>query len=525
MNTPVNILMVAAENDALPGGKIGGIGDVVRDVPPALAERGCEVIVITPAYGFLAALPGARRLAVLEVGFSGMSQHVDLYEVPARHPHAGVRHIVADHPLFSACGSGSIYCDDPPDAPFATDATKFALFCAAVAEATVQGVFGEPDVLHLHDWHAALLLMLRRFHPAFRRLQEIRSVYTIHNLALQGVRPFTGHPSSLVSWYPGLAYDAGLLGDPRWPNCVNPMAVGIRLADAVHAVSPTYAEEIIHASAVATRGYYGGEGLEADLQAARDEGRLFGILNGCEYPTERPAPAPDWAELLGLLRTQVLRWAGTEGVLPAAHFIAHAHLNKWTDRRPGVILTSVSRITDQKMRLLRQADQNGRPALEGILDVLGERGVYLLLGSGDPDDEAFLTATSARFANFIFLRGYSDVVAEALYALGDLFLMPSSFEPCGISQMLAMRAGQPCLVHHVGGLKDTVQDGVNGFAFTGTSLTDQAQRLVETCRAALELREQQPARWAEIGQAAAAARFLWADSVAAYIDKLYRVGR
>jgi starch synthase len=88
--------------------------------------------------------------------------------------------------------------------------------------------------------------------------------------------------------------------------------------------------------------------------------------------------------------------------------------------------------------------------------------------------------------------------------------------------MLAMRAGQPCLVHHVGGLKDTVQDGVNGFAFTGSSLTEQATRLVETFEKTLELHETQPERWAQIRQAAAAARFSWQDSVAAYIEKLYQ---
>lgn len=521
MDSSLNILMVAAENDALPGGKVGGIGDVVRDAPPALAELGCTVTVIIPAYGFLAGLPGARRITALEVGFAGTSHRVELYEVPARQPKHGVRHIVADHPLFSACGAGRIYCDDPLGAPFATDATKFALFCAAVSEAVIQDVFGHLDVLHLHDWHAAFLLILRRFHPAFRTLHDIRSVYTVHNLALQGVRPFSGHPSSLDAWYPGLVYSRDLLADPRWPDTVNPMAVGIRLADAVHAVSPTYAEEILHSSAVVSRGYYGGEGLEEDLHTARDQGRLIGILNGCEYPETIP-PAPDWPELPSRLQAQVLRWAGTQAVLSPTHFIAHARLRDTTAQRPGTILTSVSRITDQKVRLLGQTDDQGRTALEDILEALGDRGIYLFLGSGDLDFERFLTATSANYANFIFLRGYSEAAAQALYAAGDLFLMPSSFEPCGISQMLAMRAGQPCLVHHVGGLKDTVQDGVNGFAFTGSSLTEQATQLVETFKRTLELHETKPERWTEIREAAAAARFSWQDSVAAYIEKLYQ---
>lgn len=524
MSTPLNILMVAAENDALPGGKVGGIGDVVRDVPPALARRGCKVTVITPSYGSLATLPGERRVGALAVGFGGSSQRVELYEVPGRQTHEGVRHWVADHPQFAACGSGRVYCDDPPTSPFATDATKFALLCAAVAEAVVQDMFGPLDILHLHDWHAAFLLILRRYHPAFRSLHDIRSVYTMHNLALQGVRPFGGHPSSLTAWYPGLIYDPGTLADPRWPNCVNPMAVGIRLADAVHVVSPAYAEEILYPSAVAIRGYYGGEGLEGDLHAARSEGRLFGILNGCEYPSESATPVLEWPALKTLLQDQVLRWAGSSANLSTAHFIAHARLSTWTDRRPKTILTSISRITDQKVRLLRQPDDRGRPALEGVLEALGDRGVYLFLGSGDPDFENFLTATSARFPNFVFLRGYSEAVSNALYGAGDLFLMPSSFEPCGIGQMLAMRAGQPCLVHHVGGLKDTVQDGETGFAFTGGSLIEQATRLVEKLRYTLNLRENKPERWETIRRAAAAARFSWDSSVNAYIEQLYRPG-
>jgi hypothetical protein len=153
---------------------------------------------------------------------------------------------------------------------------------------------------------------------------------------------------------------------------------------------------------------------------------------------------------------------------------------------------------------------------------VGPGGVYLLLGSGDPAYERFLTTVSARYDNFVFLRGYSDELSQALYGAGDLFLMPSSFEPCGISQMLAMRAGQPCLVHHVGGLKDTVRDGVNGFAFTGANLEEQVERLKAACGAALAVRRNEPKRWAAIRDAAANARFSWQDSIDQYLDCLYQ---
>ncbi|MEI2419487.1 glycogen/starch synthase, partial [Arthrospira platensis SPKY2] len=113
----------------------------------------------------------------------------------------------------------------------------------------IQGHCPKPDVIHLHDWHAALFLLLRAYHPAYGSLRTTRCVFTIHNLALQGIRPLEGDPSSLHEWFPGLHYPHAVVADPRWSNCVNPMAVGIRLADAVHAVSPSYAVEILRPSA------------------------------------------------------------------------------------------------------------------------------------------------------------------------------------------------------------------------------------------------------------------------------------
>ena len=112
--------------------------------------------------------------------------------MPGRQAVSGVRHWVLDHPLFSPCGKGRIYCDDPAGRPFATDAGKFALFCIAAAEAIVEAAFGKIDVLHLHDWHSAFLLILRQYNPVYKALKPMRCVFTIHNLALQGIRPFSG---------------------------------------------------------------------------------------------------------------------------------------------------------------------------------------------------------------------------------------------------------------------------------------------------------------------------------------------
>ncbi len=283
-----HILMIAAENGALPGGKIGGIGDVVRDVPLALAKLGCTVSVLTPGYGKFAALPGAQLKQLLTINFGGKPQTVELFHLSQTGNHENVQHYVIEHPLFSVCGVGKIYCDDPPDRPFASDASKFALFCSAVAEAIEVSALGDIDVLHCHDWHSAFLLILRQYMPNYQILQKLHCVYSIHNLALQGIRPFRGDESSLEAWFPELFYDAALLGDPRWTNCVNPTASAIRLADTVHTVSPSYAKEILQPSD-ASIGYYGGEVLEKDLNKANTEQRLFGILNGCEYPEQDQA--------------------------------------------------------------------------------------------------------------------------------------------------------------------------------------------------------------------------------------------
>jgi starch synthase len=300
------------------------------------------------------------------------------------------------------------------------------------------------------------------------------------------------------------------------------MAAGIRMADAVHTVSPSYAEEILTPSRKPRR-FSGGEGLEEDLQAAKKENRLFGILNGCDYPETRPTPVDSFQEFLTRLRDHTLRWSGTARAVAAAHFLAYARLTE-LDRlseRPTVILTGIGRVVAQKVMLLREAGTDGKSGLQAILEALGQRGLYIFLGEGDPAYEQFMTEMSARFENFVFLNGYSDECAGALYAHGDLFLMPSSFEPCGIGQMLAMRDGQPCVVHAVGGLKDTVEHGVTGFRFSGDTVAEQIDHFVQTTLEAIDLKRQHPETWENIRQNASSSRFRWKDSLQQYIEKLY----
>ncbi len=480
-----------------------------------MAAEGWDVSVATPSYGTLHRLPDTRILTTIDVDFRGDSYSVGVWEVPS--DSFGVRNIVFEHRFFSEHGSGLIYVGDHDQRPYANDADKFAFYAAAAA----QWIFASerlPDVVHVHDWHAAFYLLLTNFAERFRHLKDIRTVFTIHNLSYQGIRPISGDESSLQAWFHGIHFDYGQIADPRYHDCVNPMAAAIRLADRVSTVSPTYAEEICRPTDPA-KGFIGGEGLEEDLISARAEGRLAGVLNGCYYdvPLGR---RPGWQRLLGMMQTQLEAWR-VEKPSDEAHVLALERLVRLPKRRPTHVITSVGRLVAQKATLLLHEFEDGKSALQRIAANVENKGVILLLGSGDPQLEERLLQQARDIPNLIFLRGYSEDLAAPLYHGGDLFLMPSSFEPCGISQMLAMRSGQPCVVHGVGGLKDTIEDDETGFVFDGESVREQAGNFVRRTAYAIGLRASDPIRWQEICRAAATRRFDWQASARQTIQTLY----
>jgi starch synthase len=516
---------MAAENDSLPGAKVGGVADVVRDIAPALGDLGHQVSVVLPSYGFLHKVPGAGWIAGIVFSFRGMSHQAHIYQVPPKIRHPNVTHYVIDHPFFAAehseTGQYQIYVHDPDDQPFFTDGSRFACFCSAAAAALVLEAIPRADVIHLHDWHTALVALLRRYHPACAPLQKIRTVFTIHNLALQGVRPLAGSSSSLSAWFPDISWHWLDVADPRWPDACNLMACGIRLADRVHTVSPSYAEEICRPDDLPR--FHGAQGLQAVLAHENDTGNLTGILNGCEYPENRQPPVMEMPEMFRSFQRRIMQWSAGRQTVSSADFIANHNLSGLLQRRnrPKLVLCSVTRLTEQKVLLMRRGQDTGMPAIARILTALENDGVYVLLGNGHDAFVQFFTQLQAGFPNFIFLHGFSDQAARTLYANGDLFLMPSSFEPCGIGQMLAMRDGQPCVVHAVGGLRDTVTHGVNGFCFGGGDLDDQAQNFVETACQAIELFKSDPDKWQQIKNNAAAARFSWQHAAQQYVEKLY----
>lgn len=532
-----HVVLVAAENGALAGAKVGGVADVILEVPRALATSAIDVTVLTPSHGFLHESNDAERLTTIDFDFAGRTHTATLYLATATAPgetsggDGQIRQLIVDHPILATDEKGKLYLADPSDRPFARDSTRFACFCAACAAIINHGpgLERDVDVLHLHDWHTGYLAILRHS-GLFPKLAGIRTVFTIHNLAFQGVRPIRDDESSFLAWFHDIEPNADIIGDPRWPWCVNPLAAAVRLCDAIHVVSPSYAQEIQRPDNVEAGPGTGGCGLEQLLIDANAQRRLSGILNGCHYhdkddnknadPRADSASRLNWATLRSMLRKAVDQQL--VGDADGARARIDQVLSNIATTGPAPIVTSVGRIADQKTGLLLQNVDGDMLAIDALLHALGAQGLLIMLGSGDSEMESALGAVAMRHDNFLFLRGFSETLADALYRSGDLFLMPSTFEPCGISQMLAMRAGQPCLVHSVGGLKDTVRHRVNGFAFGADTRATQAKAMVDAADACFtRYRNGSYQDWQRLSQAARAARFEWSETIDQYISKLY----
>ncbi|HLX11230.1 MAG TPA: glycogen/starch synthase [Bacteroidota bacterium] len=516
----LHVVLVAAENAALKGGKEGGMGDVIQGLSKALTVKGVKVTVITPSYGFLHTQNPSTFVETISFTFRGEEYSGELWKVNEA---GDCMQLLFEHPEIRG---NPLYYDDPSDTPFARDATKFALFCSAVGT-YLKGI-KKPFTLHLHDWHTANLFMLAELHPDFTFLRELPTLFTIHNLSIQGTRPMMGNPSSLETWFPELFHETGWISlwkDPRYADaCYTPMAAGIRFADKVNTVSPSYAEEILKPSD-GESGLVRGEGLEEFLQNAAAGKRLFGILNGIDYPNrERVDESPSTQNktlLFQKITSEVRKWISATS---DADVIAECEdilfrLGRLQTDGTGMVLTSVGRIVDQKVRLFLQRGSGGDAAIESILESLEERkGALIVLGSGDTWFEGAFRAVAKASRRFVFINRYSSSLADALYLHGDLFLMPSLYEPCGISQMLAMRESQPCLVHRTGGLKDTVRNMETGFTFEGENPQEMADAFATSLKNALELFSNNKSRWQQICANARKQRFTWEVAAERYLE-------
>ena len=502
-----NFLFVAAENDAIADCKAGGMGDVVRDVPRQISEHGDKVHVIVQSYSRLHQVGIFKT--TLNVELRGMVYNAELYEVKPKKEFPNIVHYVIHHPEIEAGDIAHIYHNDPEE-PFYTDAIKYFIFCAVVAEAVKKGAFGRLDDEHLHDWHSSLLLFLREYHKDYKVLKEIRFVYSIHNLAIQGIRPFRDNYSSVENWFPQVKIDYKKLMDYRYQECINLMAVGIRFADAVHTVSPSYKEDVMKPSSPPE--FIGGEGLEMDLQKANTEGRLIGILNGCNYKNINQ-------EEKGFIYRNTVKalfkWLQEESKKYKADFLAHTgeKIMDFVDNRPEFIVSSVARLTEQKFYFFMRSPEAFVEILKKLESI---NGIFMLLGTGAPEYEELFRKLSYEHKNFVFTNGQSEKLIDSIYLESNLYFMPSLFEPCGISQMLSMRNGNPCLVHHTGGLKDTVADMKTGFSFDGNTYEEKIKNMLKAFDDILELYQNDKATWKKIQASAKRMRFTWKKSVDAY---------
>lgn len=507
-----NFLFVSAENDAIAKCKAGGMGDVVRDVPRQIAALGDQVHVVTPAYSRLHL--GATKIQDLTFSYRGSKYTAEVYKVKPKKELDLITHYVIHHPEIQSGNIAHIYFNDP-DQPFFTDACMFSLFCIAVAQAIKDEVFGKLNVVHLHDWHTSLLLFLKTYHPHYKALQDIRYVYSIHNLAIQGIRPFNNNYSSLGVFYPEVTLDIETLKDPRYPDCINLMAVGIKLADMVHTVSPSYKEDIMCPSDFPH--FVGGEGLDQFLRDANTENRLVGILNGCNYKNINKVE--HGAFYVNAIQA-IFEWLQLPGKQYKAGFLIHTgeKIVKLIKEPPVFVCASVARLTEQKFYFYKKYPE----VLNAILTALKKvGGIYALLGTGSPEYEELLHQVSYEHENFVFFNGQSEEVIDSIYTESNLYLMPSLFEPCGISQMLAMRNAQPCLVHHTGGLIDTVQHLETGFAFEGYTIEEKRDNFIKVFSEALDTYFNDQTLWKSICKKAKAQRFTWERSVKQYYSELY----
>ncbi len=472
--TTMKVLFLAAE--VAPFAKAGGLADVTGALPKALAERGMDVRVVMPKYNKIDVHAHHIEATPLRyaIPFDEGSHLVRVFRGSL--PGSTVPVYFLDHPHYE--GAGDIYYQDVTNAAeqHVLQVERFLFFCAAALRLLPE-LGWQPDILHAHDWHAALAPWLAHSKGADAHLRSMASVYTIHNLALQG-----GVGAARFRELIAPIVDDGSLGT-KAGGTVNITKVGLRAVDMITTVSPSYAREILQPEF--------GCGLDGVLRERRQ--RLVGILNGIDTSTFDPAhdaliQRRYSANRLGDKTTNTLALKKALGIT-----------------NPGPVFGFISRLTEQK----------GVELICTIIPELVHLGCgVVVLGAGEPALEARMTAQARRFPNAVSARiGFDVHLAQRIYAGSDFFLMPSKYEPCGLGQMIAMRYGTIPIVRAVGGLRDTVQESPhgNGFVFEEYS----AAALAAACHRALDAFHN-GAEWSALQRRAMRQDFSWNTSAAAY---------
>ncbi len=474
----LKILVLAAE--VVPFAKTGGLADVAGTLPKAIHALGHDVRVAMPRYGRIDAKQFKLRqvLPTFDVPLHRSTEPASLLETTFGD---GVPVYMVDN---------AKYFDREGIYMYADDADRFIFFCRAILEA-LKHLEWQPDVIHCHDWHTAIVPnWLRTTFGDDPFFANTATVYTIHNLAYQGIFGYR------VLEIAGLD-DWGFLYHPEMADLnevVDLMARGIYWADVVNTVSETYAQEIL------TPEY--GEQLDPILRDRRD--RLFGILNGIDYETASPETDPHIA----------VQYSQSSLNRRSENKLALQQESNLLEDPDVPLIGMISRLTDSK----------GLDILADVIDHILDLGLqFVAMGTGEQHYHNLLSRMVQQYPKqaAVFLT-FNTPLSHRIFAGSDMFLMPSRFEPCGTNQMIAMRYGSVPIVHGTGGLADTVTD-LDPAAGRGTGFVfekyDRWALFAAIVRAAETFKN--PETWRQIQLGGMQADFSWTQSARKYVD-LYR---
>lgn len=471
--------IVFASAECAPFVKTGGLGDVAGSLPAALVRAGAEVIVMVPKY------------ATIKDEYKAQMEHFSDFYVSLgwRNEYCGLEKIEHDGVTYMFIDNERYFARDYPYG-FFDDGERFAFFSKAITESLQHLPAGfECDILHCNDWQTALApVFLREFYQGLPLYDRVKTVFSIHNVAFQGQFSDTVMEDIL-----GVAHIPAAASQLRCDACsINYMLGALRYADAITTVSPTYASEI------QTPEF--GEGLDGVLRERSYA--LQGILNGIDVAGFDPATDK--------------RIAANYTVDDrAGKAVCKARLQEELglevrDDRPLMVM--VTRLTRQK----------GMDLVMYALDRILAGGVQVaVLGTGDRDYEDGLRYFQGKYPGTMAARiEFDPALSQRMYAAADMFLMPSKFEPCGLSQIIAMRYGTLPIVRETGGLKDTVipyneftGEGT-GFSFSNFNGDEMGDAVFRAARLFWDNRD----AWNQLVTQAMSQDFSWTRSADKYLD-------
>lgn len=471
--------IVFASAECAPFVKTGGLGDVAGSLPAALVRAGAEVIVMVPKY------------ATIKDEYKAQMEHFSDFYVSLgwRNEYCGLEKLEHDGVTYMFIDNERYFARDYPYG-FFDDGERFAFFSKAITESLQHLPAGfECDILHCNDWQTALApVFLREFYQGLPLYDRVKTVFSIHNVAFQGQFSDTVMEDIL-----GVAHIPAAASQLRCDACsINYMLGALRYADAITTVSPTYANEI------QTPEF--GEGLDGVLRERSYA--LQGILNGIDVAGFDPATDKRIAA------NYTVEDRSGKAVCKAK--LQEELGLEVRDDRPLMVM--VTRLTRQK----------GMDLVMYALDRILAGGVQVaVLGTGDRDYEDGLRYFQDKYPDTMAARiEFDPALSQRMYAAADMFLMPSKFEPCGLSQIIAMRYGTLPIVRETGGLKDTVipyneftGEGT-GFSFSNFNGDEMGDAVFRAARLFWDNRE----AWNQLVTQAMSQDFSWTRSADKYLD-------